>query len=131
MKILVVDDDAQLLAAVEEILIRNGHSVDCAANAVDAVAMAGTNRYDVVLLDFWMPEHNGLWFLKNAALPPQTKTLIMTSYSGGGFVRRIFEAGVSDYVPKPFDESELLLHLASLSTSPAGRRKVATRGETA
>ena len=77
--------------------------------------MAGRNQYDVVLLDYWMPEHNGLWFINNATLPRRTKTLLMTAYAGGKFIKRLLDAGISDYVPKPFDEAELICHLESLS----------------
>ncbi|MEI6807690.1 MAG: response regulator [bacterium] len=118
MKILVIDDDSKLRNEIESILTRNGHSVDCAACASYGVTMVAKDRYDVVLLDYWMPEHNGLWFLENAVLPRQTKTLLMTSYSGRRFVKRIFDAGVTDFVPKPFDEAELLLHLEFLSKEP-------------
>ena len=119
MNILVIDDDDKLRNEIKLILTRNGYKVDCASCASEGVKMVAEESYDVVLLDYWMPEHNGLWFMENAVLPKQTKTLLMTSYSGRRFVKRIFDAGISDFVPKPFDESELLLHLEFIFKDPA------------
>lgn len=111
MKILLVDDDKKLLEEVAKILTRNGHSVDCADNAAGAVAMVKSSGYDFVLVDYRMPEHDGLWFLKNAALPRRTKALLVTSYVDRQAISQMFKSGISGYVVKPFDESELLRHL--------------------
>lgn len=119
MRILVVDDDRRLLAEVEGILKRNGHSADCAGSADDAAALVATNRYDFALVDYRMPGHDGAWFLKNAALPPQTKVLLVTSYVDKDVVREMFSAGIAGYISKPFDENELLTHLRFHSAAPA------------
>jgi DNA-binding response OmpR family regulator len=111
VKILLVDDDKKLLEEVAKILTRNGHSVDCADNAAGAVAMVKSSGYDFVLVDYRMPEHDGLWFLKNAALPRRTKALLVTSYVDRQAISQMFKSGISGYVVKPFDESELLRHL--------------------
>jgi DNA-binding response OmpR family regulator len=111
MKILVVDDDRRLLEEINKILSRNGHSADCIDNADRAVEMAGLNRYDFVLVDYRMPEHDGFWFMKNVSLPRNTKTLLVTSYIDKTVVKQMFNAGISGYVMKPFDEEELLRHI--------------------
>ena len=111
MRILVVDDDVRLLEEVKGILVRNGHSVDCADNADKAVSMVKSDCYDFVLVDYRMPEHDGVWFMKNAALPRVTKVLLVTSYLDRGIIRQMFSAGICGYVTKPFDEGELLKHL--------------------
>ena len=111
MNILVVDDDKELLAAVERILTRNGHSVDCSDNAAAAVKMAAANRYDFVLVDYRIPEHNGIWFLQNASLPRSTRALLMTAFTDGNVIGRMFGVGISGYIAKPFDETELLRHI--------------------
>ncbi|MFZ2410507.1 MAG: response regulator [Candidatus Methanoperedens sp.] len=111
MRILVVDDDRRLLEEINKILSRNGHSVDCIDNATRAVVMAGLSRYDFVLVDYRMPEHDGFWFMKNVSLPRDTKTLLVTSYVDRNVIKQMFNAGISGYVVKPFNESELLRHL--------------------
>ena len=111
MRILVVDDDRRLLEQIHAMLTRNGHSVDCADNAARAVVMVGSTPYDFVLIDYRMPEHDGFWFMKNVSLPRKTKTLLVTSYVDRNVIKQMFNAGISGYVVKPFDESELLRHL--------------------
>lgn len=111
MKILVIDDDKRLLAEVARMLAGNGHSADCVDNADDALAMVKANHYDFVLVDYRMPEHDGIWFLKNARLPRSTKALVVTSFVESGTIRKMFNAGVTGYVTKPFDEEELIRHL--------------------
>lgn len=124
MKILVVDDDRMLLEEIGRILNRNGHSTDCVDNATDAVAMLGNSRYDFVLLDYRMPEHDGAWFLKNAPLSRPTRTLLMTSYVDRDVIKQMFDAGISGYVMKPFDEEELLRHLDFYSAKASGSNVV-------
>jgi len=111
MRILAIDDDRRLLEEINKILSRNGHSVDCIDNAQDAVSILGSNKYDFVLVDYRMPEHDGFWFMKNAPLPRKTKTLLVTSYIDKDVVWQMFNAGISGYMVKPFNESELLWHL--------------------
>lgn len=127
MRILVVDDDQRLLAEVGHILTQHGHSTDCVDSAEEAVAMVKSNPYDFVLLDYRMPNHDGFWFMKNAALPRHTKALLVTSYVEKDIVRQMSDAGISGYVMKPFDADELLRHLELHSRKPrtSGQRKTA------
>ena len=111
MKILVVDDDKILLEEVAKILSKNGHSVDCADNAVTAVEMTKSNSYDFVLVDYRMPEHDGIWFMKNVSLPRKTKALLVTSLIDRDVISQMFKCGIAGYIIKPFDEDELLRHL--------------------
>ena len=111
MKILVIDDDTRLLSEIGIILKRNGYTVDCIDNADDAISILESNSYDFVLVDYRMPEHDGLWFLQNASLPKHTKSLLVTSYADRDMIRQMFREGISGYVMKPFDEDQLLTHL--------------------
>ncbi|MDD4869040.1 MAG: response regulator [Kiritimatiellae bacterium] len=111
MEILVIDDDTRLLEEVRRILTSNGHLTDCVDNADDAVTILGSNLYDFVLVDYRMPKHDGLWFMRNAPLPRHTKTLLVTSYVDRNVIKQMFNAGISGYVVKPFDENELLRHM--------------------
>ena len=127
MNILLIDDDTRLLAEVERILARNGHTVTCADNADDGAAMAASNRYDFVLVDYRMPKHDGMWFLRNASISRRTKTLLVTSYVDRKVIQQMFNAGISGYVMKPFDESELLRHLEFHSNGHVNPQSVARK----
>jgi len=115
MKILMLDDDQDLLNALRDMLARHSHSVDCCDNARDAVAMVGTGEYDFVFVDYKMPENDGIWFMKNARLPRRTKAVLMTGYVNREVINRMFALGACGYIIKPFDEEEILRHLAFYS----------------
>ena len=108
MRILVVDDDRKLSEEVKNILARNQHTADCLDNADEAVARVASGDYDFVLVDYKMPDHDGLWFMKNAKLPRRTKALLVTSFVDRNMIKTMFAAGVSGYIIKPFDEEELI-----------------------
>ena len=74
--------------------------------------MLETNHYDFILVDYKMPEHDGIWFMKNVSLPRNTKVLLTTSFIGKDLVKKMFSEGICGYIAKPFDEQELLRHLA-------------------
>ena len=111
MKILILDDDAELLSALERILVDHGHDVDCCDDAVKAVSMVAENAYKLLLVDYKMPEHDGIWFMKNVDLPQNTKVLLITAYVNREVINRMFELGASGYLIKPFDEDELMRHI--------------------
>ena len=112
MKILALDDELAVLQALRLILEDAGHTVDCFQDAELAVAKVQSGGYDFALVDYHMPEKNGAWFLKNAAIPPTTRTLLLTAYANRDVINEMFRCGVAGYIIKPFDQAELLRHLA-------------------
>ena len=112
MKILVLDDEVSLLESLKRMLEEYNHDVHCSDNAKDAVAKVEQNRYDVVLVDYKMPENDGLWFMRTAKLPRETKVLLITAYVNRRVINQMFELGASGYLIKPFNDEELLRHLS-------------------
>jgi len=111
MKVLVVDDDEDLSSALRQILVTLNLDVDCTTSAPDAIEKLADKHYDVVLVDYVMPQHDGIWFMKNAKLPRSTKVLLMTGHIERKIINAMFELGVCGYIIKPFDEEELLHNL--------------------
>lgn len=111
MKVLVLDDDEDLSSALREILVMRNLDVDCATSAPDAIEKLVDKQYDVVLVDYVMPQHDGIWFLKHAKLPRSTKVLLMTGHIERKVINKMFDLGVCGYLIKPFDEDELLHNL--------------------
>ncbi|MBM4144335.1 MAG: response regulator [Lentisphaerae bacterium] len=111
MRILIVDDDRDLLAALKRVLDDNGHETHCADNARQAVEMAAAGDYRLLLVDYKMPEHDGIWFMQNATLPKESKVLLITAYVNREVINRMFDLGAAGYLVKPFDEDELLRHV--------------------
>ena len=111
MKILVIDDDEPLREEVKRILVNAGNEADCVGSAKEAVPLAESGQYDFLLVDYRMPEHDGVWFMRNVNLPKKTKALLVTSYLDRALIEKMIRAGAVGYVIKPFDEEEILRHL--------------------
>jgi DNA-binding NtrC family response regulator len=108
--ILVVDDEADIRSLLKEILSEEGYEVDVAANAVQARASRARQTPDLVLLDIWMPDVDGItllreWSTANAEGCP------VVMMSGHGTVETAVEAtrlGAFDFVEKPLSLAKLL-----------------------
>ena len=117
MKILLVDDEQALLAAIQRTLVHQGHEVEATNDPAQGVKMAESGDYDFALVDFMMPLHNGIWFMKNARLPKKTKVLLMTAHVDRDVINDMFKLGVRGYLIKPIDQDDLAHHLAFHSRS--------------
>ena len=118
MKILVLDDHRGFREELTAILARHGHDASGAATADEAVPLAESGEFDFVLVDYQMPEHDGLWFMQNARLPKHTKALLVTAHVNRAVISRAFEVGARGYLIKPFDEADLLRNLAYHTRKP-------------
>jgi len=111
MNVLVLDDDEDLNRALHEILSMRNLDVDCSTSASDAIEMLGGKHYDIILLDYVMPRHDGIWFMNHAKLPRSTKVLLMTGHLERKVINTMFDLGACGYIIKPFDEEELVRNL--------------------
>ena len=108
-RILVVDDEANIRALIDEILSEEGYSVTTAADAKEARAARKEHDYDLVLLDIWMPDTDGISLLKEWSENGGTGTVVMMS--GHGSVDTAVEAtrlGAFDFIEKPVSLAKLL-----------------------
>ena len=67
--VLVVDDEADIRVLIDEILSEEGYQVTVAGNAVEARAARSASKYDLVLLDIWMPDTDGISLLREWSEP--------------------------------------------------------------
>jgi two-component system nitrogen regulation response regulator NtrX len=107
--ILVVDDEEDIRALLEEILSEEGYSVSTAANAEEARSAYRKREYDLVLLDIWMPDSDGISLLKEWQESGAVGPVIMMS--GHGTVDTAVEAtrlGAVDFIEKPVSLAKLL-----------------------
>src|SRR5882672_2029881 len=108
-RILVVDDEANIRALIEEILSEEGYDVTTAADAKQARSARKEQEYDLVLLDIWMPDTDGISLLKEWAENGAAGTVVMMS--GHGTVDTAVEAtrlGAFDFIEKPVSLAKLL-----------------------
>jgi len=121
MRILLIEDDEVLGAAVRDQIAADGHSVDWATRldaARDAMAVAS---YDLVLLDLMLPDGLGLTFLR--ALRGRgdvTPVIILTALDQVSDRIDGLNAGADDYLVKPFDLAELSARIGSVARRYAG-----------
>lgn len=111
LNILVLDDHDGFRDEMVRILSRDGHAAQGAASAGAAVPLVEKGDFDFVLVDYHMPEHDGVWFLRNAKRPRKTKALLITAHVNRKIIDEMFKAGAVGYIIKPFDEGELLRNL--------------------
>ncbi|MFO7869824.1 MAG: response regulator [Kiritimatiellia bacterium] len=111
VKVLVIDDDKGVLESVRDMLACYDCAVECAESAQKGIKMAETGEYELVLVDYKMPENDGIWFMQNVDLPRGTKTLLMTAFVNREVINKMFSYGASGYIVKPFDGKELLRHV--------------------
>ena len=126
-RILVVDDEADIRDLVQEILTEEGYVVDVAANAAEARAACVRQPPDLVLLDIWMPDTDGISLLREWQ-QNQSLSAPIVMMSGHGTVETAVEAtrlGAVDYVEKPLSLSKLLRTVRAALDEGRNRRVAA------
>jgi two-component system, NtrC family, nitrogen regulation response regulator NtrX len=122
-RILVVDDEADIRGLLKEILSEEGYEVEVAADAAQARASRATQVPDLVLLDIWMPDTDGITLLREWSLTDGYDCPVVMM-SGHGTVETAVEAtrlGAFDFVEKPLSLTKLLRTVER--ALDAGRRK--------
>jgi len=103
-KVLVVDDEPEVRQVLLEFLSSRGYDVTIASGGAEAVAIVGTIKPDLVLLDVAMPDMDGVETLKRiVAIEPALAVIMVTANADIGITSKLLALGTVDYVPKPFD----------------------------
>ncbi len=111
MKILVTDDQIDILTLIHLALTEHGFDVDLARDGRQALAMAAVTRYDLILLDLMMPDLNGndtLKILKRLPLTANTPIVAITAKALRGDEIQITKSGFDGYLFKPFMIDQLI-----------------------
>lgn len=116
--ILIVDDDKRIRTLLARYLIREGYLVSAAADAAEATERLKDFVFDLIVLDVMMPGEAGTHFaqrLRNGPEPLRSAPILMlTALTETANRVEGLEAGVDDYLAKPFDPRELSLRIASI-----------------
>jgi DNA-binding NtrC family response regulator len=121
--ILVVDDEMGIRALLQEILTDEGHSVELAENAAQARTLRERQRPDLVLLDIWMPDVDGITLLKEWGTGAQLNMPVIMM-SGHGTIDTAVEAtkyGAMAFLEKPITLQKLLRAVEQGLSKPAPR----------
>jgi DNA-binding NtrC family response regulator len=109
--VLVIDDDAGMLRALEKVLTGEGFEVTCAAMVKDAVEILANRRtpIDLVITDLWMPAVTGLTGLYGIRnLFPNLPVIVLTAFCSPDIKAACLGRGASAVLEKPLDTSQLL-----------------------
>ncbi|MEJ2255492.1 MAG: sigma-54 dependent transcriptional regulator [Woeseiaceae bacterium] len=126
--VLVVDDEVDIRDLIKEILTDEGYGVTCAADAQEARAARAQRRFDLILLDIWMPDTDGITLLREWSDNGELSCPVVIM-SGHGTVDTAVEAtrlGAFDFVEKPLSLAKLLRTVEAALVS-AGKHAKAAR----
>jgi two-component system, OmpR family, response regulator len=120
MRLLVVEDEADLRRGLEQALREEGYAVDAAGEGADALYLAQTWEYDAIVLDLMLPGLDGWEILRRLRQKKKVPVLLLTARDGFRDRVRGLDLGADDYLVKPFDLGELLARLRALIRRAAG-----------
>ena len=126
MRLLLAEDDYDLVAILKKDLESAGYAVDVADNGVDAEYLGNEMIYDVAVLDLGLPQRNGIEVLRNwRDAGNHLPVIVLTARNAWHERVDGFKAGADDYLGKPFHVEELLARITALlhrsSQQPGGK----------
>lgn len=115
MRILLVEDEKNVVAFIKKGLEEEFYSVDVSENGSEGLLMASSNEYDLILLDIMLPQINGVELCKQLREKGiKTPILMLTAKDSVTSKVEGLESGADDYLTKPFVFSELLARIKAL-----------------
>lgn len=120
MRVLLIEDQADLHRIVRQMLEEDGYSVDSAHDGRAGLARVQTYNYDAIILDLLLPNIDGWELLDQLRQRKSTPVLILSALDASSDRCRGLDNGADDYLPKPFDHQELLARLRALIRRSAG-----------
>ena len=114
MRVLVVEDEPDLLSTIAQVLREDGYAVDEAADGEEGLFKATSWEYDAIVLDLLMPKLTGWQVLEALRKTHKTPVLILTARDGVNDRVRGLDGGADDYLSKPFHLIELKARLRAI-----------------
>lgn len=107
--ILIIDDEAAIRESLETLLSIEGYSVEAAGSAEEGLAMLSSSPRDLVLLDFALPDRNGLEVLDEIRQrDPGLPVIMITAYGTVENAVKAIQSGATNFIQKPWDNEKLL-----------------------
>jgi DNA-binding NtrC family response regulator len=107
--ILIIDDEAAIRESLETLLEFEGYSVESAETGEQGLAKIGQRPFDLVLLDYALPDRNGLEVLADIReRDPQLAVIVITAYGTVDNAVRVIQNGATNFIQKPWDNEKLL-----------------------
>jgi DNA-binding response OmpR family regulator len=119
MKILLIEDEAEIASFIKKGLEKEMYSVEIAKDGEEGSFKARTSSYDLIILDYVLPKQNGNLVLKEIRNDNNhTPVLFLTIKKELNFKKECYELGADDYLPKPFLLDELIFRIKALLNRP-------------
>lgn len=127
MRVLVIEDDAEMAGFIEKVLIEAGHSVDRADDGERGLAKARSEEFDAMVVDRMLPQKDGLTLLKEFRDAGGTTPALFLS-ALGDVQNKVqgLKAGAEDYLAKPFAPAELAARVEALGRRTPGQEPPVT-----
>ena len=130
VKLLLVEDEPRVAEIVRRGLVEEGHQVDVCSSGRAALQQARDIDYDVIVLDWMLPDIDGLDILRQwRSGGLRTPVLMLTARGQVGERVAGLKVGADDYLVKPFDFAELLARLEALHRRSSGQIELRTAGD--
>src|SRR5512143_1077150 len=123
---LVVDDDANFLLPLAELVEREGFSTSVASSLKDARALIHSKPPDLVLTDLVLPDGKGIDLLEDLDSAAPTQLVLVTGHASVDTAVEALRKGATDYLVKPLDIPRLKTVLANVARAHALREEVGT-----
>jgi DNA-binding response OmpR family regulator len=117
VRVLIADDEPNIVTALEFLLRGRGYEVDVARNGAEALERIRATRPDLVLLDVMMPEKSGYDVCREIRRHPElarTKVVMLSAKGSQADMGKGVDAGADLYITKPFSNRELLERIGEL-----------------
>ena len=120
MRLLVVEDEFDLLESLAQALREDGYAVDTADNGEEGLHKAKVWEYDAIILDWMLPKLSGIELLRKLRREKKTPVLLLTAKDAVSDRVTGLDQGADDFLIKPFNLSELLARVRALIRRAAG-----------
>jgi DNA-binding NtrC family response regulator len=113
--ILIIDDEADVLASLDELMRTEGYQTAAASTAAAGLEKLGKEPFDLVLLDISLPDSNGIDVLRTIKRDsPELPVIMITAYDSSQIAFQASREGAESYITKPWDNDKLLLEISNL-----------------
>jgi DNA-binding response OmpR family regulator len=124
MKVLVIEDNKDILANIIDYLELRGYIIDCAQDGLSGLHLATTERFDLIVLDIMLPGLDGFQVCKRLRNEARCQTPIIMLTAKDALDDRLegLKSGADDYLVKPFALSELAARIEAILRRSSGNR---------
>jgi DNA-binding response OmpR family regulator len=125
MRLLIIEDSADILANLLDYLTLAGYTVDSAPDGLTGLHLAATQPYDLIVLDIMLPGIDGVSLCRRLREGERSDTPVIMLTAREGLEHRLrgFAAGADDYLPKPFAMEELAARIEAVLRSREPNRR--------